>query len=229
MNDTIHINLGIHATDTHNIGTYTVRIWANLLASINWIYKNPIPGTFLIQHGISMTLVNNMAMALEGFIADICWDYAQSKDQLKPLVSNIDRMTWQGKKELYNNLFTKKMEDYFGFDGISALIKFRNNLAHGRTYTEITKREISGGVASDMASDIETENKTYQDLRDYLIGNNILKSRNTSSNFEVPWKIEVANHFVGLAKHFMENILKENESDSKLGIEMEFKLANNSK
>jgi len=67
----------------------------------------------------------------------------------------------------------------------------------------------------------------YQGLRDYLILKGILKSETTSSNFEVPWKMEVANHFIGLTKHYMENILRENESQHNKGIEMEFKLACN--
>ena len=105
--------------------------------------------------------------------------------------------------------------------GITALIQFRNNLAHGRTYTELSKRELSGTAISP----IETDNKVYQVLRDYLIKNRLLETRTIPSNVEVPWKMETAMHFVGLTKHFMENILRENESDSKLGIETEFKLA----
>jgi len=128
MNNTIHINLGSFNTETHSIGTYTVRIWANLLASINWIYSNPIPGNFLIQHGISMTLINNMAIVFEGFIADICWEYCQDNPTFKSMISEIDRMTWQKKRDLYNKLFKKKLEDYWGFDGVSTLINFRNNL-----------------------------------------------------------------------------------------------------
>jgi hypothetical protein len=153
-----------------------------LLACVNWIYKNQIPGNFLIQHGISMTIITNMAIATEGFIADMCYEYVQNKDHLKKLVNNRDKKTWQNKKELYNDLFKKKLEDYYGFDGISALINFRNNLAHGRTYTEFSKREISGT----SISAIEAENKVYQDLRNYLISQGVLESRNISSNTEVP-------------------------------------------
>ena len=222
MDEIIHINIGSSKTDTHHIGTYTVRIWPHLLASVNWILKHQIPGSFLIQHGITMTIVNNMAISVEGFIADICWEYAYNKDHLKYLLTGeFDRMTWDPKKKLYNKLFTKKIEEYYGFDGIAALVNFRNNLAHGRTYTEFTKREISGTTNSA----IETENKTYQDLREYLIEKGILESRNISSNAEVPWKIQTALHFIGLGKQFMENILRENESDNKKGIEAEFKLA----
>jgi hypothetical protein len=221
MSDTIHINLGGFQTDTHYVGTYTVRVWPHLLSTVNWIIKNPIPGNFLIQHGISMTIANNLAIAMEGFIADICWDYAGNKSHLKPSLASLDTMTWQAKKKLYNELFEKKIEEYSEFDGVSALMNFRNNLAHGRTYTEYVSREINGPVVSE----IETDNKVYQNLRDYLIGRGILSSRNISSNTEVPWKIETACHFAGLVKYFMQNILRENESDNKLGIETEFKLA----
>lgn len=221
MNDIIHINVGAYNTDTHAVGTHTVRIWAHLLACSQWMFSKPIPGNFLIQHGISMTLINNMAIVLEGFVADICWEYAQNKPHLASMISNIDKMTWEPKRQVYNKLFTKKLNDYYGYDCINALITFRNNLAHGRTYTELTKR----GLTTEDVSLIETENKKYQELRDYLIGKGLLVARTTPSNAEVPWKIEIAMHFVGLSKHFMEAIIRENESDNNLGIATEFKLA----
>jgi len=221
MSDTIHINVGGYTTDTQAIGTHTVRIWAHLLASSHWMFSKPIPGDFLVQHGISMTLINNMAIVLEGFIADICWEYAQNKPHLAGLVSNIDNMTWEPKRKVYNKLFIKKLDDYYGYDGMKALITFRNNLAHGRTYTELSKREVD----RDAVSPIEAENKNYQGLRDYLIGKGLLEAQTTLSNAEVPWKMETAMHFVGLTKHFMETILRENESDNNLGIATEFKLA----
>ena len=224
MEEIIHINIGAHKVGDHYIGTYTVRIWANLLASVMWIYKNLIPGNYLIQHGISMTIINNMAIVLEGFIADICCEHLRNKDELRYLLNDIDVMTWQKKRELYNKLFKKKLEEYYGFEGMSILIGFRNNLAHGRTYTEYTKREHDDQIPSP----VEAENKSYQNLRDYLIQNGILQSKTNSSNVEVPWKFETANHFVGLAKHFMSTILRENEFDNKAGIENEFKLACNS-
>jgi hypothetical protein len=220
MTDTFHINIGAYNTDTHAVGTHTIRIWAHLLACSQWMFSKPIPGHFLVQHGISMTLINNMAIVVEGFIGDICSEHAQNKP-LASLVAGIDHMPWKKKRAVYNKLFTKKLEDYYGFDGITALIKFRNNLAHGRTYTELSKRELTGTAMSAL----ETENKVYQDLRDYLIKNKLLEARTIPSNVEVPWKMETAMHFVGLTKHFMENILRENESGSKLGIETEYKLA----
>ena len=224
MDETIHINIGASQTDTHYIASYTVRVWPHLLASVNWILRNPISGNLLIQHGISITVINNLAIAVEGFIADIISEYLYKKDHLKA-ISNIDldRMTWQNKRKLYNELFSKRLEAYLLYDGIETLISFRNNLAHGRTYTEYTMREIAG----DEISDIESGNKVYQDLRTYLIKNRLLKPGNISSNVEVPWKIQIACHFVGLVKSFMENVLRENESDSKLGIETEFKLVYN--
>jgi hypothetical protein len=196
MSDTFHINIGAYNTDTHAIGTHTVRIWAHLLASVHWMFNKPIPGHFLVQHGISMTIINNMAVVLEGFIGDICWEYAQNKPHLERLVRDIDTLTWQPKRTLYNKLFTKKLEGYFGYDDIAMLINFRNNLAHGRTYTELSKRELAGTAVSP----IETDNKVYQDLRDYLIAKGLLEARSIPSNVEVPWKIETAMHFVGLTK-----------------------------
>ena len=165
-----------------------------------------------------------MAIVLEGFIADICYEHLRNKNELKYLVNDIDIMTWQKKRELYNKLFNKKLEDYYGYEGMSVLISFRNNLAHGRTYTEYTKREHDDQIPSL----VEAENKNYQNLRNYLIQKGILHSKTNSSNIEVPWKFEIANHFVGLAKHFMSTIPQDIEFDNKAGIESEFKLACNS-
>jgi hypothetical protein len=188
-----------------------------------WIYRNSIPGNYLVQHGISMTIINNMAIVLEGFIADICYQHLRDKNEMNYLINDIDILTWQKKRELYNKLFNKKLQDYYGYEGIVALISFRNNLAHGRTYTEYTKREN----VDQLPSSVEAENKNYQNLRSYLIQKGILQSKTNSSNVEVPWKFETANHFVGLAKHFMSTILRENEFDNKAGIEIEFNLACN--
>jgi len=116
MSDTYHINIGAYNTDTHAVGTHTIRIWAHLLACSQWMFSKPIPGHFLVQHGISMTLINNMAIVVEGLIGDICWEHAQNKPQAS-LVSGIDHMTWKKKRVVYNKLFTKKLEDYWGFDG----------------------------------------------------------------------------------------------------------------
>jgi hypothetical protein len=177
----------------------------------------------LIQHGISITIINNMAIVLEGFIADICYEHLRSKNELDNLDNDIDIMTWRKKRELYNKLFNKKLEDYWGYEGVSALINFRNNIAHGRTYTEYTKREHDAQIPSA----VEAENKNYQNLRSYLIQKGILQSKTNSSNVEVPWKFETANHFVGLAKHFMSTVLRETDFDNKAGIENEFNLACN--
>lgn len=224
MDEVIHINIGASKTETHFISSTTVRIWSHLLTSINWITSNPIPGNWRIQHGLSMTIINNLAIATEGFVADVISEYLQNREDLKiTLNTDLDKLTWKGKKKLYNELFSKKLEEYYGYEGITALISFRNNLSHGRTYTEYTTREIDGT----QSSEIESDNKVYQDLRDYLIKNKLLIPRNISSNVEVPWKIETACHFGGLVRFFMQNILRENESKNNLGIETEFKLAYN--
>jgi len=224
MDEVIHINIGASKTETHFISSTSVRIWAHLLTSNNWIISNPIPGNWRIQHGLSMTIINNLAIATEGFVADIIAEYLRDRDDLK-ITSNadLDKLTWWGKKKLYNELFSKKLEDYPRYEGITALINFRNNLSHGRTYTEYSARQFD----SNESSEIESDNKVYQDLREYLIRNNLLSARKISSNVEVPWKIETACHFGGIVKFFMHNILRENESKNNIGIETEYKLAYN--
>lgn len=225
MDETIHVNISLGQTDSHYISGHFVRIWPHLLASVNWICKNPIPGTQTLSYGIGMTCINNLAIAVEGFIADIAFEYIENSDSLKQLytaeIDKIDRMTWGAKKELYNKLFSKKIETYPGYEGIAILMEFRNNLAHGRKYTELSKREKQ----SDEFSQIESDNVNYQTVRQYLMNNRLLKDTNVPSNSEVPWKLIAIAHFAGLVESFLQNVLQENESGYKLGIETEFKTA----
>lgn len=222
MEDTIHINISISKTDTHYISGHFVRIWPHLLTTVNWFFKNPIPAGQMIQYGIGLTCINNLAIAVEGFIADIIFEHIENNKELKDKYKlDIDKLTWYPKKELYNELFSKKIEDYAFYEGIVALMNFRNNLAHGRTYSEFTQREQ--GI--EKFSEIGSDNKRYQTVREYLIKNNLLKESNTPSNSEIPWKLTILAHFAGIVKFFLNNILNENESKHKLGIETEFKMA----
>ena len=222
MDDSIHINISLGQTDTHYISGHFVRIWPHLLATVNWIFKNPKPGTQTLSYGIGMTCVNNLAIAVEGFIADLAFEHIENNSSLKHEFSeNIDRMTWKSKLDLYNKLFNKKIEDYPGYDGISVLLDFRNNLAHGRKYVETTEREKE----SEQFSLIKSENVNYQTIREYLIKKHLLKDTIVPSNSTVPWKPAVIAHFAGLVRYFLQNQLRENESEYKLGIEAEFKIA----
>lgn len=222
MDDSLHINISVDQTNSHYISGHFVRIWPHLLATVNWIFKSPIPGTQTLSYGIGMTCINNLAIAVEGFIADIAFEYIENKADLKQQFTvDIDRMTWKNKRELYNKLFNKKIETYSEYEGISILMDFRNNLAHGRKYNEITKREKQ----SHEFSLIESDNTNYQTVRQYLINKHLLKDTNIPSNSEVPWKLNIIAHFAGLVKFFLQNVLRENESEFKLGIETELNIA----
>ena len=222
MNEIIHINLSISKTDTHYVSGHYVRIWPHLLKTVNWFFKNPMPAGQMIQYGIGLTCINNLAIAVEGFIADIIFEHIENNTELKEKFKiDIDKMTWHPKKVLYNELFSKKIEDYTFFEGITVLMNFRNNLAHGRTYSEFTKRELS----IEKFSGLESDNKHYQTVREYLIKNKLLNESNASSNSEIPWKLTVLAHFAGQVNFFLNSILLENESKHKLGIETEFKMA----
>ena len=46
------------------------RLWPALVAYSRWTLKNVIPGHNLIRGGLGLSIVNNLAIAVEGFIAD---------------------------------------------------------------------------------------------------------------------------------------------------------------
>lgn len=222
MDETIHINFGAYKSETQNIGYSKTRLWPAMLSSIRWLTQTGIPGHNLIPDGISLMIINNLAISVEGFIADIIAEHLDNGELEKPFeIVQLDWKKWDFKKELYNKLFTKKIESYPAYKSIEILFIFRNNISHGKTHTEVTKTDLISGEKSILVS----VNEKYQKIREYLIEKNILKETDISSNIEVLWKLQTSALLFFEVTKFLFALIKENESDRKGGILAELNTA----
>ena len=132
---------------------------------MQWILKNPIPGNNLIQSGIGLMIINNLAISVEGFITDILIAHLDNYEADKPnQIKELEFATWAPKKELYNKSFQKSLDSYSQLESVEVLFNLRNNLSHGLSHSEINKVEIKSGEKSNL----ESINKNYQLARLFL-------------------------------------------------------------
>lgn len=217
---TIHINVDIHQEGNTNIAIVKNRIWPSMLSFLQWVtFEKPIPR--YVTDGLGITVISNLAIISEGIITDIIEEYLRNNNITTTI--NLEFATWSKKKDIYNQLFQKKIEDYNYFESVEALFWLRNNIAHGRTHAEISKIEIG----TTNKSNIESQNKNYEQVRQYFIQKKIMKPSDTSNNFDFLWKIENAIFLYSEVKKCLQSILSENESLFKEGILSEWGTANN--
>lgn len=220
MDETIHINVEVHKSNTHYVNIVKTRLWSAILSSINWLIKNPIPGSINVQSGLGLMIINNLAIAVEGFIADLIIEHLDDHELIKSKqVKNVARETWQPKKKKYNEIFEKNIESYPEYKSIEIFFLLRNNISHGKTHLEISKTDI----VTREKTFIESTDKNYQIVRRYLIRKNIIKERDTSSNAEILWKLNIAIFFFHEVKRFLFTIIGNNESEKKQCILSELK------
>ena len=213
MEETIHINLEAYKTDTHYIGGSKTRLWSAILSSLKWLTTTGIPGN--IQSGIGLMIINNLAISVEGFISDIIIEHLDNGEFEKPEeVKNFDNLTWPKKVKKYNSLFKDKLETYSEYKSIEILFDLRNNISHGRTHTEISKTDIMTG----QKTVLESVNQKYQKVRLYCLEKKLLVEKDTSSNVDVLWKLNVAAFFFFEVTKFLYAVIRNNESDKKGGI-----------
>ncbi len=182
-----------------------VKIWPHLLATVNWIVKKE-HGPMILTFGNRITCINNLAFAVEGYIEDLV--ITHNDQVIDPKILKNDGWTWKDKKNAYDELFHKKLDEYSYWDGIQILFYLRNNLAHARVYTEVVRQT----TASDEATEIESDNQKYNNVIDYLKSKELLKDFTTISSYPLILKPEIVTHFSDLVKKFLEAILDDNES-----------------
>ena len=83
-----------------------VKIWPHLLATANWIVKKE-HGPMILTFGNRITCINNLAIAVEGYIEDLVITHNEQADD--PKILNNDRWTWLDKKREYDKVFRKKL------------------------------------------------------------------------------------------------------------------------
>lgn len=187
MDETLHVNEELHKTDTHYINVVKTRLWPQLLASLNWIIKSPIPNKVTVQNGLGLIIINNLAIIIEGFITDIIVEHLDNHELEKSKqINELVKKGWADKRELYKNTFQKSIETYPEYESIKNLFFLRNNISHGKTHSEIDKKHIITGERSL----IESVDKNYQKVRKYLIEKKVINDTEVSSNVNVLWKIK---------------------------------------
>ena len=215
MEETIHINVELHKSDTHYISITKTRLWSQILISLNWLIKAPIARTVSIQNGLGLMIINNLAILIEGFISDLITEHLDNNELVKPKeIKGLDKNGWSHKKELYNKTFQKDLESYAEYKSIESLFFLRNNISHGKTHNEINKTHIISG----QKTIIESVDKNYQKVRKYLVEKKVITEKDTSSNVDVLWKLQIAFFFFSESKKFLFAVIQTNESNKKQAI-----------
>jgi len=187
--------------------------------SLNWLNRSHISSSTNVQNGLGLIIINTLATSIEGIITDLIAEHLFDKD-----LERIDGMKdlkligWQKKKNKYNNLFHKKIEDYKSYETIENLFSLRNSISHGETHLEIDRREIATGIKST----IQSLGESYQNVRQFLIAKQIIEETEISSNAKVLWTLDIARFFFRETLQFLTSVITENESPNKMGIQAEF-------
>lgn len=218
---TIHLNIDLHKTDSAYVSIITTRLWSYIPPSINWLIRTPTPAMASIQGGLSIIIINSLAILVEGFITDILASRLEDSALKNSEVIDFDIATWHPKKKFFKKLFEKDLSTYSKYKSIEALFNLRNNLSHGKSHVEQNSKDTaSGGISS-----VKSLHKNYQSARQYLVEKKLLNDTSDISNVEVLWKFNIALFFFFEVKAFLFDVINSIEFDRKSGIFNELQTA----
>ncbi|MFT4152349.1 hypothetical protein [Parafilimonas sp.] len=222
MDEIFHVNVGSYTTDTHNVIVFKTRLWPYILMSLKWlIRRSGIPSSTNLQNGLGLIIINNLAMAIEGLITDIIIDHLDNYKPQKPkLFDELNKRGWRFKKDTYNKTFKKQLETYSSYKSIENLFLLRNNIAHGKTHLETNEKKL----ATDVIEKVKSVDNKYQQVRLYLIEQNVIRDKDVSSNADVLWTFNISKFFFEESLKFIQSVIHGNESSKKVGIEKEFQM-----
>jgi len=221
MDETIHINVELHKTDTKYISIIKTRLWSYIPPTLIWLLKSRIPGSNSIQSGVSFTIINNLAILVEGFITDILVSYLDKNELVKSKeILNIENSSWESKVKKFEKLFKKELITSTDFESIDVLFDLRNNFSHGKTYLEKEIRDISNGKKAPL----ESINNNYEKARRYLIKHKVIEPIENPSNV-VFWKLNVSFFFFLEVQRFLFQVIHNIEFESKSSILAELETA----
>ena len=221
MEEIIHINIGGYISENEVVSVSKFRLWPALVAYSRWTLKNVIPGHNLIRGGLGLSIVNNLAIAVEGFIADMVIEKLETNEPNKSpdLIFLESKATWHHKKKLFNENFPKVLENYPEFEAVEILFNLRNNMLHGLTHTEQTKRNID----SEEWIQVTSINQKYQKVRDFFVNKGLLPNLKTNSSSELLWKVEIVVFLFSQVQRFLTKIIADNNTPKFSGIAIELK------
>jgi hypothetical protein len=211
MEETIHIYIdSILKSDTQSISSSKKRLWPSLIVSVRWLFKNPISGRTLIQNGLGLTVINSLAMAVEGFLSDLLVEYFDNYELEKTLkIKAIENSNWNSKVKIYKKTFTNNINKCECYEAIEILFYLRNNTAHGRTHREISVITID----TPQSQRIRSADKNYQKARQYFEKTGLLKEDDRLSNVEMLWQIKHAQFLLYQVESFLYSLLENNKSE----------------
>jgi len=223
MDETFFMNFGGYNSSGNFKSISSVRLWPSILATVRWMLQAQKKPHNMIYSGVGLVAINNLAIAVEGFIGDLIFAKLDTNSEIQHKdLTDIDKLTWYPKRDLYNKHFQKKLEQYSEYQTIRILVELRNNLSHGRTYTEYT---IAENESCTERSKIKSENKRYQEAREFFISNNLLADTNQMSNHETLWKLPIALFFLHAVQRFTYALLADNPENLFIGIKGELQHA----
>src|SRR5690348_7471176 len=129
----------IDLTKPNASATLTLKLWIHMPSSITWLLQDTNSNTETVYNGKCIMLVISLAMLVEGFITDLLINQSE-KIESNVAVKKIKKIktegTWKSKTALFKEVFKKEISTFINYKSIDSLFTLRNNIAHGRTYTE---------------------------------------------------------------------------------------------
>lgn len=203
----IHLNINLEKSETGCIATTTVRLWSYIPSSLSWLMRLPYPASADIVCGRSVILLTNLALLAEGFLTDIIVSHIENsseqkkKDVLEKIYSG--QLKWKDLITKFKEYFDKDLNDIPSFKSIEILFLFRNNIAHGKTYSEnSTSQNDMQGKYSNSSID-----KKYEKVRQYLIEMNVIRYEIVTANQPKILDSNVPIFFYLEVKKFLFNII----------------------
>lgn len=168
---TIHLNVNVAKIGDRNVAVSKERIWRPLVSLHAYFGsgKTPLPGYIWDAFGLAM--ITNMAIIVEGVIADLIDEYCVGNTITPAWGTDLDKLTWAGKRQKYDSLFAKKLEAYKGYNAVEILFLFRNNIAHGLAHLE----QSSNQEVTNERTDLESINRNYELIRKFFIQRRLME------------------------------------------------------
>jgi len=211
MEETIHIYIeSILKSEKGAVSATKKRLWPSLIVSIRWLFKNPISERTIIQNGLGLTVINSLAIAVEGFLCDLLVDYHDNYKAEKPeIINRIENSNWNSKVKLYNRTFENKITQCTCYDSVKILLLLRNNTAHGRTHRE------KGVMPTDNPDTYKMNSLdyNYQEARQYFQKMRLIAENDKFSNVESLWQIRNVLFLFTQIEIFLNSLLENSKSE----------------
>ena len=214
----IHLNINLEKTGNGAKTTSTVRLWSYMPSSLSWIMKLPYPASADIVCGRTIIILTNLALLVEGFLTDIvtCHIVNKADVKMKEVLDKINtgQLKWKDLIIKYAEYFGKDLDDIPSFKSIEILFAFRNNIAHGKTYSEqsVNQNDVENKVTNFSID------KKYEKVRQYLIEKGVIRYETVTANQPQILDSNVTVFFYFEVKSFLFSVINGVEFDKKENI-----------